>query len=216
MKKILFICIIITSATFAFADDGLYVGVGAGYGNINTSTINGNNFANGSNSQSGGNAVGAVYVGYDFSHYVGVQADFDYIANVQHSTGYNSVTGSNSSFSASQQIIDLGVTGHLPFSLFANALSGISVFGKLALGYSTTTFGGGTLLSQNTPSGSVNIPSSASTWVPVIAGGAEYGIGSVGIRLEYEYIGNTNVSINNLNSMNVNNSLVLLSALYHF
>lgn len=216
MKKIIFSIILITSSVYAAADNGLYVGVGAGYGTINTSTINGNSFANGSSSQNGGNAAGGVYVGYDFSHYVGIQADYNYIANVQYSTGYNSITGSNSSFSASQQIIDLGVTGHLPFSLFANALSGISVFGKLALGYSTTSFSGGTLLSQNTPSGSVNIPGSASTWVPVIAGGAEYGIGSVGIRLEYEYIGNTNVSINNLNSMNVNNSLVLLSALYHF
>lgn len=215
MKKFLF-AILTASAISAYADSGLYVGVGAGYGTINSSTINGNSFTNGSGSQSGGNAAGGVYVGYDFSHYVGIQADYNYIANVEYSTGYNSITGSNSSFSASQQLIDLGVTGHLPFSLFANALSGISIFGKLALGYSTTSFSGGSLLSQNVSGGTVNLPGSASTLVPVIAGGAEYGIGQVGIRLEYEYIGNNNVSINNLNSMNVNNSLVMLSALYHF
>lgn len=216
MKKLLVTSFFYILSTYALADDGLYVGVGAGYGSINATTINGNSFANDSSSQNGGNAAGGVYVGYDFSHYVGIQADYNYIANVQYSTGYNGITGSNSSFSASQQIIDLGVTGHLPFSLFANALSGISIFGKLALGYSTTSFSGGSLLSQNVAGGSVNLPGSSSTLVPVIGAGAEYGIGSVGIRLEYDYIGSTNVSINNLNSMNVNNNLVLLSALYHF
>ena len=217
MKKLVFACVItMLFSEYAVADSGLYVGVGAGYGTTSSSTTGGMNYANGSSEQSGGNMAGGVYVGYDFSHYVGIQADYNYIANVQYSTGTIPSTGANGTFSVNQQVLDLGVTGHLPFSLFADALSGISIFGKLAFGYATTSFNGGELVSPSQPNGAAAIPSSSSNLVPVIAGGAEYGIGQVGIRLEYQYIGNSAINVNGQNIMNVNNSLVLLSALYHF
>lgn len=202
--------------TYAQADGGLYVGVGAGYGTIGSNTTGGTSYPNGSSSQGGGNMAGSVYVGYDFSHYVGIQADYDYIANVQYSTGSTPSSGSNGDFNVNQQVLDLGVTGHLPFSLFADALSGISIFGKLAFGYSTTSFSGGQLASPSASGGYVNISSSASNLVPVLAAGAEYGIGQVGIRLEYQYIGNSTINTNGQNILNVNNNLVLVSALYHF
>lgn len=217
MKKFVFGAMLSTVlCTYAQADGGLYVGVGAGYGTIGSNTTGGTSYPNGSSSQGGGNMAGSVYVGYDFSHYVGIQADYDYIANVQYSTGSIPNSGVNGDFSVNQQVLDLGITGHLPFSLFADALSGISVFGRLAFGYSTTTFSGGQLASSSSTGGSVNIPSSASNLVPVVAAGAEYGIGQVGIRLEYQYIGNSTININGQNVLNVNNNLVLLSALYHF
>ena len=202
--------------TYAQADGGLYVGIGAGYGTIASNTTGGLSYPNGSSSQGGGNMAGSVYLGYDFNHYVGIQADYDYIANVQLSTGSIPNSGVNGDFSVNQQVLDLGITGHLPFSLFADALSGISLFGGLAFGYSTTTFNGGQLASPVAAGGSVSIPSSASNLVPVVAAGAEYGIGQVGIRLEYQYIGNSTINTNGQNVLNVNNNLVLLSALYHF
>jgi len=217
MKKFVFGAMLSTVlCTYAQADGGLYVGVGAGYGTIGSNTTGGTSYPNGSSSQGGGNMAGSVYVGYDFSHYVGIQADYDYIANVQYSTGSTPNSGSNGDFNVNQQVLDLGVTGHLPFSLFADALSGISVFGRLAFGYSTTSFSGGQLTSPSASGGYVNIPSSASNLVPVLAAGAEYGIGQVGIRFEYQYIGNSTINANGQNILNVNNNLLLLSALYHF
>lgn len=217
MKKLTLLCTFTTLFSgYACADSGLYVGVGAGYGTTTATTTSGLNYANGSSSQSGGNMAGSIYLGYDFSHYVGVQADYSYIANVQYTTGAIPGTSINGAFSANQQLIDLGITGHLPFSLFANSLSGISLFGKLAFGYATTSFNGGELVAPSVPGSYVTIPSSASSLVPVIAGGAEYGIGPVGIRLEYQYVGNSTINTGGQNIMNVNNNLVLLSALYHF
>lgn len=216
MKKLLLTAFLSAISAYALADGGLYVGVGAGYGTIGSNTTGGTSYPNGSSSQGGGNMAGSVYVGYDFSHYVGIQADYDYIANVQYSTGATPSSGSNGDFNVNQQVLDLGVTGHLPFSLFADALSGISIFGRLAFGYSTTSFSGGQLTSPSASGGYVNIPSSASNLVPVLAAGAEYGIGQVGIRLEYQYIGNSTINTNGQNILNVNNNLVLVSALYHF
>ena len=143
--------------TYAQADGGLYVGVGAGYGTISSDTTGGASYANGSSSQGGGNMAGSVYLGYDFNHYVGIQADYDYIANVQYSTGSIPNSGVNGDFSVNQQIRPWNYRS-FTFSLFADAF-GISVFGRLAFGYSTTTFSGGQLASSSSTGGSVNIPS---------------------------------------------------------
>ena len=160
--------------------------------------------------------AGSIYIGYDFSHYVGIQADYNYLVGSQFNAGGSATPGVSTSFNTTQQLIDLGITGHLPFSLFANALSGISLFGKLAFGYSTVSFNGGTLINNNGAGGTTKLPGSSSSLVPIIGGGAEYGIGPVGIRLEYDYVGNSTVNVGGQNMMNVNNNLVLLSALYHF
>lgn len=201
----------------AFADSGAYVGVSAGYGTINSSTTNGFSFVDGAGSKSGGTMAGGIFAGYDFNRYLGIQADYDYIANVNYSTGNNPLTGTQGSINASQQILDLGIVGHLPFGLFANALSGLSIFGKLAVGYTTTSFDGGTVVSTGSAGqNSVSVPSNASSMVPVLGLGAEYGWNTVGLRAEYDYIGNTTVTNNSQTLMNTNNGLVLLSVFYHF
>ncbi len=199
----------------AFADSGLYAGIGAGYGTINTNTTNGFSFPSNSSSSGGGNIAGSVFVGYDFSHYVGVQFDYDYIGNVQYSSG-STIPGITGSFNANQQLLALGIIGHLPFGLFANNLSGLSIFGKLSAGYTFTSFSGGSVIAPQASNYQVNLPASSSSLVPVVGAGVEYGINSVGVRLEYDYVGNTPVTNNNQTLLNVNDSLVLLSVLYHF
>lgn len=212
MKNLLLACLIACSAA-AYADNGLYAGIGAGYGNINTSTSNGFKFADGSSNQNNGNMLGSVYLGYDFNHFFGVQAGYSYIASTQYTTEVSSQSGAQGSFNASQQIIDWGVIGHLPFSIMATSLSGLSIFGKLSMGYSMVSFDGG---SVTTGSSTQNIPGSSQSIVPVLGAGIEYGIDSVGVRLEYNYVGNNTVNSNSQNLMNVNNNLYLISALYHF
>ena len=201
----------------AFADSGTYVGISAGYGTINSSATNGFSFSDGTGNKDGGTMAGGVFVGYDFNRYLGVQADYDYIANVNYTTGGSSVTGAQSSINANQQILDLGVIGHLPFGLFADSLSGLSIFGKLAMGYTTTSFDGGTMVSSGSAGlNTVQVPSNASSFVPVVGIGAEYGWSTVGVRAEYDYIGNTAVTNNSQTLMNVNDGLALLSVFYHF
>lgn len=199
----------------SYADSGLYVGLGAGYGSIYTNTTNGYTYLDGSSSKNGGNMAGGLYVGYDFNRYLGLQFDYDYIANIQYSS--SSVNGINGSFNANQQILDLGITGHLPFDIFTNNLSGLSLFAKLAVGYTTTSFSGGYLDSSGQSLAGIQaMPTFAQSVVPVIGVGVEYGIDSVGARLEYDYIGNTNVTNNGVNMMNLSNDLILLSVMYHF
>lgn len=201
----------------AYADSGTYIGISAGYGTTNSSATNGFSFSDGTGNKSGGSMAGGVFVGYDFNRYLGVQADYDYIANVNYTTGGNALTGAQSSINANQQILDLGIVGHLPFGLFANSLSGLSIFGKLAMGYTTTSFNGGTMISNGSSGlNAVQLPNNASSFVPVFGLGAEYGWSSVGIRAEYDYIGDTVVTNNNQTLMNVNNGLMLLSVFYHF
>lgn len=218
IKKFIIVptAIFLTIAANAYADSGFYVGIGAGYGSISTSTTNGYSYLDGSSNKSGGNMLGSIYAGYDFSHYVGVQMDYDYIANIQFSSGTNQITGVQNSFNANEQIIDLAITGHLPFALFANSLSGISLFGKLGIGYTNVGFSGGAVGSGQGLSYTQNLPSFAQSIVPILGIGAEYGIDSVGVRVEYNYIGTTTVSTNNSNIMNINNNIGLVSVFYHF
>lgn len=198
-----------------FAEGGFYTGLSAGYGTIDTNTTNGFSYPDGASGKGGGNMAGGVFLGYDFNSYLGIQADYDYIANVEYTMG-STTPGVSGTFSGNQQIIDLGVTGHLPFSLFANSLSGLSIFGKLAIGYTFTSFNGGSVVASSDPSLQVSLPSSSSNAVPVLGAGAEYGWSNVGIRAEYDYIGTTSITNDNETLMNVNDSLVLLSVFYHF
>ena len=199
-----------------YADSGFYIGAGAGYGSMTASTTNGYNYLDGTSSKNGNNMLGSVYMGYDFSHFVGTQIDYDYIANAQFTSSTSSITGVQNSFSVNEQVIDLAVTGHLPFSVFANSLSGASIFGKLGVGYSIINFSGGTVGSGVNQVFTQSLPTFAQGLVPVLGIGAEYGIGSVGIRLEYNYIGTITVSNGGQNVMNINNSIGLFSAFYHF
>lgn len=216
MIRLKFVTFMSLLSIAAFADGGLYLGFGAGYGSINNNTVDGFNFVDGTSNKSGGNMAGGIYAGYDFNRYVGMQFDYNYIANVSYNTGSNSSTGVQGSINANQQILDLGIIGHLPFGLFANSLSGLSLFGKLAVGYTVENFNGGNLVSSGSSPVTAQLPSQASSIVPVIGGGVEYGWSNVGLRAEYDYIGNTVVTNNSQSLMNSNNNLVLLSVFYHF
>jgi hypothetical protein len=121
-----------------------------------------------------------------------------------------------SSYSATQQVIALGVVGHVPFQLFANALAGLSVFGRLSVGYSTLNFTGGAIAPPSDYKNLQLFPGYAQSLVPLAGAGIEYGISSVGVRLEYNYIGNTTVNNNDINLINTSNNIGLLSVLYHF
>ena len=202
-------------ACSAFADGGLYMGLGAGYGTINTNTTNGFAYLDGASAKGGGNLAGGLMLGYDFNRYLGVQSDYDYIANVQYTTG-SSIPGVSGSFNGNQQLLDLGIIAHLPFILFSNNLSGLSLFAKLAIGYSFTNFIGGMVAATAAPALQISLPANSSSLVPVAGLGIEYGVNSVGVRLEYDYIGNTTIVNNNQTLMNVQNSLTLLSVFYHF
>lgn len=209
-----FLAIFSLCSTLAVADSGFYVGVGAGYGTISNTTANGYQFLDNSTTTNGGNIAGMIYGGYDFSRYVGIQMDYIYIANIAYSTGTaNNVQGS---FNASQQVLDLGIIGHFPFGIFTNSLSGLSIFGKLAVGYATTSFNGGYVENGQALANDQELPTFAQGLVPVIGGGVEYGINSVGVRLEYNYIGTTTANNSGINLMNSSNNLVMLSVMYHF
>ncbi len=214
--KFTLIVSILSLSAVAFADNGFYLGAGAGYGSISNNTVDGFNFVDGASNKSGGNMAGVIYAGYDFNRYVGLQFDYNYIANVNYTTGVNSSTGVQGSLNANQQILDLGIIGHLPFGLFANALSSLSLFGKLAVGYTVENFNSGSLSSSGSSPVTIQIPNQSSSVVPVIGGGIEYGWNNVGLRAEYDYVGNTVVTNNNQSLMNSNDNLVLLSVFYHF
>lgn len=214
-KKITFISSIIF-ASCSFADSGLYVGVGVGYGNMSNNTINGYNFLDGGSERSASSTLGSIYAGFDFNRYVGIQADYDYLSSMNFAGGASNNQDYPSSYSASQQVIALGVVGHLPFQLFANSLSGLSVFGRLSVGYSTLDFSGGAIAKPSDYGNPELFPGYAQSLVPLIGAGIEYGINAVGVRLEYNYIGNTTVNNNDINLINTSNNLALLSVLYHF
>lgn len=216
MKKLYLLSGLVSIISLAHADSGFYVGIGTGYANLTSSTTNGFSYMDGATSKSGSNMLGSVYAGYDFNRYVGMQFDYDYLADVQYTTGTTVNPGVQGSFSANQQILSLGITGHLPFELFANSLAGLSVFGKLAVGVSILNFSGGVVGAGNGLQYTQDLPANAQSMVPVVGFGAEYGMKSVGVRLEYDYIGNTSVSSDNQNLLNVNNSLGLVSVFYHF
>lgn len=215
LKKLIFISSILFT-NFAFADSGFYVGVGVGYGSMSNNTVNGYNFLDGGSERSASSTLGSIYAGFDFNRYVGIQADYDYLSSMNFAGGASNNQNFPSSYSATQQVIALGVVGHLPFQLFANSLSGLSIFGRLSVGYSTLDFNGGAIATPSTYDNPQLFPGYAQSLVPLAGLGVEYGVNSVGVRLEYNYIGNTTVNNNDINLINTSNNLGLLSILYHF
>lgn len=203
-------------ASYSFADSGLYVGVGVGYGDMSNSTVNGYNFLDGGSERSASSNLGSIYAGFDFNRYVGIQADYDYISSMNFSGGASNNPKVQSSYSATQQVLALGVIGHLPFQLFASSLAGLSIFGRLSVGYSTLNFTGGAIAPPSDYNNPQLFPGYAQSLVPLAGVGVEYGISSVGVRLEYNYIGSTTVNNNDINLINTSNNIGLLSVLYHF
>lgn len=217
MFRFFSLCLILVGLIkVAFADAGLYLGVGAGYGTLSTSTVSGFSYLDGGTSKSGSNIIGSIFAGFDFNRYVGIQADYYYLSDIEFSGGSSAKSEYTASYSATQQVIDLGIIGHLPFELFTNALSGFSLFAKAAVGYSTLNFNGGYIGNAPSYTNVQAFPGYSQSLVPVVGLGAEYGYGSVGVRLEYEYIGNTTVNNNSQNLINDNDNVGMLSVLYHF
>jgi hypothetical protein len=115
-------------------------------------------------------------------------------------------------YTINQQLLDGVILLHLPFSIFADALSGFSLFAKGGLGYSVYTFNN---QSANCAT-CVNPPSNASAYTPVYGLGAEYGFSSVGIRAEWTYSGKVTAPNIGYNQVQLNSNMYLLSILYHF
>jgi hypothetical protein len=214
MLKKLFFILCSTISACVYADSGLYLGIGTGYATINAKTTNGFSYIDGNSDKSDGNMLGNLFIGYDFSRYVGLQADYYYIASTQYSTG-SDIPGIQGSFTINQQTIALGITGHLPFELFANSLSGLSLFAKLGIGYNTINIDGGTVANPD-QSYIQSLSGYSGGLSPMIGGGVEYGIDNVGLRAEYERIGDITFSRDNQNLLNINNNLYMVSAFYHF
>lgn len=211
-----FLLVLLSLAKVTFADAGVYLGVGAGYGNLSTSTVSGFSYMDGGTSKSGSNFLGSIFAGFDFNRYVGIQADYYYLSDIEFGGGSSAVPQYTASYSATQQVIDLGIIGHFPFELFTDSLAGLSIFGKAAVGYSTLNFNGGYIGNAPSYTNIQAFPGFSQSPVPVLGLGVEYGYASVGVRLEYDYIGNTTVNNNSQNLINDSVNLGMLSVLYHF
>jgi hypothetical protein len=202
MKRIL-LCIIAALAATLHADGGFYVGIGAGYAmlaNSLQSSYTFNNLSGGT--QSSNNFASTLYGGYDFNRYVGLEVDYNVAFSGQVANAYN----------VNQQVINGVVVLHLPFGLFANALSGLSIFAKGGLGYSSLGFGGVNPSCTNC----VNPPSIAAGFIPAFGAGVEYGFTDIGIRGEWNYNGSVTAPNVGSNQVAVSSNMFLLSVLYHF
>lgn len=186
----------------ALADGGFYTGIGAGYANVNNTVQSPLTFSNGSSgSQSGGAVASTLYFGYDFNRFVGIQADYDIAFS----------TSMANSYSSSEQVFGGSVLLHLPFSIFSDALSGLSVYAKGGVGYAIAGFSG-----QSTCINCVNPPNTASAFAPLYGLGVEYGFTNVGYRLEWDGIGSIMSNNGGTSQVGVSSNLFLLSILYHF
>jgi hypothetical protein len=212
IKKIIFLTAIL-SVSLAHADDSgsLYMGLGFGAGLTNAKVTTPTSISTIQSTQFAGNLAAGLYVGYDFNHYVGIQADYNYIADTNIQVNFNSSTGVNTRLGNSEQVVDLGVTGHLPLELIDDYwLSGYYLYGRVSLGYDFASLNGGSSDSNG------GLPGTAAHFVPIYAGGIEYGTGQVGFRLEYNYMGQISADTNTNNHINVNHQMVMISTLYHF
>ena len=193
----------ILSPTIAFAEGGFYTGIGAGYattvGTVQNPFVFNSNGTTGTQSSSG---IGsAIYFGYDFNRYVGIQSDYD----------VDFTTQVASSYSVNQQLLGASMVFHLPFSLFSNSLSGLSIFAKGGLDYDMVGFSG-----QPNCNNCVNPSGSNAGFVPVYGLGVEYGFTNVGYRLEWDGTGPIMNSNKGVSQTSISSSTVLLSILYHF
>lgn len=208
MQKLLLL-ILISLTNFIFADGGFYMGIGAGYSSIDGAAQSPYQFNNGSTgSQVDGSFATALYLGYDFNRWIGIQAD------------YNAAwgTSNSNSYTLNQQLLGGSVLFHLPFLVFSNSLSNWDVFAKVGGDYNAINFGNVNPSCSNC----VNAPSSVNGFTPLYGAGIEYGSGNVGYRLEWDYAGslmaaNSNsTGTSNGNQLNMTSNTYLLSILYHF
>ena len=178
--------------------------IGAGYATLANATQGGYFFNNSTSggTQSSSNIASTLYFGYDFNRYVGLQLDYNVAYAGQVAGSYN----------VNQQLINGAVLLHLPFGLFADALSGLSVFAKGGVGYSLYGFG----VVNPTCTNCVNPPSQAYAFVPMYGAGIEYGFTNIGIRGEWNYSGSVIAPNLGSNQLVVSSNMFLLSVLYHF
>lgn len=213
MIKIYLVLVMVLFSCLTYADEtgSLYAGVSAGYGLTNAKVTTPNSISDINKTQFSGNLAAGLYVGYDFNHYVGIQTDYYYIANTSVNVNVNSSMGVNATFGNSEQLFDLGVTGHLPLAFIDDYwLSGYYLYGRVSLGYDFASLNGGSSDSNG------ELPGTASNFIPVYAGGIEYGIGQIGFRVEYNYLGSISARTKSNNQINVNHQMLMISTLYHF
>lgn len=206
MKKyrlVLFFLVALSLLNSATAEGGFYTGIGVGYNDV-SNTVQSPlvfNSDNASGTQNGSGIASALYFGYDFNRYIGIQSEYDIGFPTQIANAYY----------ANQQLFGLSVLAHLPFMLFSDLLSGLSVFAKGGIGYEVAALSG-----QSGCNNCVNPPNSASAFVPIYGLGIEYGTGNVGYRFEWDGVGSMMTANNGTNQTSISSNMFLLSILYHF
>lgn len=200
-KKKIFLSLVLLAVGTAFAEGGFYTGIGAGYANV-TSAAQGalTNGAGTSQNASAGGVASNLYFGYDFNHFVGLQEEYD----IAYSTNIGNT-------SVNQQIFGTSLLLHLPFSVFSNSLSGLSVFAKGGMAYEIAGLG-----ANSSCANCVNPASQNAAFTPIYGLGAEYGFTNVGYRLEWDGVAPIMNTNNGANQTNVSSNMFLLSIDYHF
>lgn len=197
--------LIIISGIFsnAFAYGGFYAGIGAGSASL-TNTAQGNYiFVNGSaGTQISTNFASTLYFGYNFNRFIAIEANYNVAYKSQIASSYN----------VGQQLLGGTVLAKLPFEVFSSRLRGISVFAKGGLDYDVINFTNPVNCNK-----CINPPNSSFNYLPVYGAGLEYDFqNQIGIRGEWNEIGNITASNNNVSQVNVSSNMYLLSILYNF
>ncbi len=185
------------------ARDGFYVGLGAGYANINSASQGALNYRNGENGQKNvGSIASTTYGGFDFNDYIGLQLEYDvtYGGNVANS------------FSISQQLAGLGLLLSFPFERLSYRLRTLSIYAKGNMNYSMLNF-----YNINTScTNCVNTSNSSTLFLPSYGAGLEYNLRVVGLRFEWDYNTSNTATYNGMNQVAITSNLFLISVLYHF
>lgn len=204
LKRLLYILALMPLIGYSYADGGFFAGVGVGYGTMSNTTQGGLTFNNGATGTANSdNFASSLYFGYDFNHYVGLEGDYNVL--------YNS--GVANSYSIAQQLLGVSIIGHLPFALFSDSLSKLSLLAKVGLDYNVVGF---TNVSYNCNS-CVTPPNYYPGVSPIYGGGVEYGLtDNFGLRAEYNYQTNMVVSTPRGSELIVGSNIYILSAIYHF
>jgi hypothetical protein len=201
MRNVLINFLLLLGLTLnVYADDsGFYVGIGPGYSTVSAKTQGSYSFNAGTANPATQNSVATtVFLGYDFNHFLGLEANYAITWNAQYANNFN----------LNQQLLGGDLLFHLPFNLVLDSLSGLDVFAKIGLYYNMYN------LNNLSPScQSCSTPNTLITGASALYGlGLEYGFENVGYRLEWNY----SPPIINNNALELNSNSYYLSILYHF
>ncbi len=182
--------------TSAFAEGGFYMGGGGGYSSMIGISKDNLTFPNGDLSQSGNAFALTAYMGYNFNHFIGIEAN--YLGSFSSRTNF---------YNATQGLLGGSVLLHLPFEVFLPSLTGFNTF--IRGGYDYNSIGIG---SQVNCANCINLPSLTYGYTPRFGVGAEYNHDSIGYRVEWSHSSDLLVG----NQLNIDNNVFLASIMYHY